>query len=105
MRKIKYLLLVFMCLFMIEGVSAKTYSKVFTDTATTCDDTSCDVFGYKITVSINGADEATLINAHSPREGSIFISDSHQIYAEQFYEYSLYSNNGKIKKTMLMLKS
>lgn len=98
MKKFKYLLFAVIFLFMVDNVSAKTYSKVFTDTATTCYEANCDVEAYTITISANGLDEVTMINAHSPRTESIFITDSHQIYAEQFYEYSLYSNAGKVKK-------
>jgi len=97
-KKFKYLLFASMLLLMFDSVSAKTYSKVFTDTATTCYESNCDIEAYNITISANGLDDVTMINAHSPREGSIFITDSHQIYAEQFYEYSLYSNAGKIQK-------
>jgi len=97
MKKMKYLLFSFMLFILsICNVYAENYSTVVSDTATTCDNTSCDVPSYTITVSSNDLDGVNRIDAYSPSYGSIYIDEEYQIYSERFYEYRLYDNRSMV---------
>ena len=86
MKKLKYLLFTGI-LFMLSviNVSAADYSTVVSDTATKCDNYSCDVPAYTMIVSSDNLDGVTRIDAYSPSYGSIYVDDEYQIYSEMLY--------------------
>ena len=93
MKKINYLLFTSVLYFLLMGnVFANSYSKTFTDVGTTCDDFSCDIPAYTITINSNDLDNVDNIRAYSPSSWDTYVDNEYQVYLEMFYEYRLYNN-------------
>lgn len=97
MKKINKLMLLIVAFILITfNVHADAFSTVVSDTATTCNDYSCDVESYTIQISSNDLEDVTGVQAYSPEHGFTYIDNDYQIYAEKYYEYSLKTNNGNL---------
>ena len=93
MKRLKYLVFTSMLfMLLVCNVSAETYSTVVSDQATTCDDYSCEVPSYTITISSNDLEYVERVDAHSPSYGGTYVDDEYQLYTNQ-YGYYLYDNN------------
>jgi len=96
MKKLYFVLLINLLLFGFNfDVYANDYSKVLTDTATTCHGSECNLEDYTITVSSNDLDDAISINAYSSSTKT-YIDKEYQLFLDKIYAYSVSNTSGEI---------